>query len=94
MDLSTDLKTGFEEDFPEVYRFTLDLTTGVAEETCLLPGRCADFPTIPSHLVGKPHRYCYVAAASKALDSHASVRCAPPCIDPSRQPPLSELTVR
>jgi Retinal pigment epithelial membrane protein len=75
LDVGGALKDGFKEDFPEVYRFTLNQKTGATKETCLLPGRSADFPTIPMHLVGCPSRFCYVAVASKASKHHKQARC-------------------
>jgi carotenoid cleavage dioxygenase-like enzyme len=65
MDICADLKGGFEDNYPEVYRFSMNRVTGEAVETCLLPGRSSDFPVVPTELLGSRMKYCYAATASK-----------------------------
>lgn len=46
----------------QLWRFTLDLTTGQVQRQ-LIESRCCEFPTTHPNSVGRPYRYLYSAAA-------------------------------
>ena len=55
-------ETNFEALDPgQLWRFRVNLTTGTVTKS-LLDGRCSEFPSLHPALVGRSHRYLYLAA--------------------------------
>jgi carotenoid cleavage dioxygenase-like enzyme len=67
---------GFRDSGAEIYRFSVNVTTGETTETCLVDCLHADFPVVPAPCVGRKTRYCYCSVAGDVLTRHDQVMCA------------------
>jgi carotenoid cleavage dioxygenase-like enzyme len=67
---------GFSDTRAEVYRFSINMTTLEATETCLVSGLSADFPVVPPQFVGYKTRYCYCSVAGDRLTPYKQATCA------------------